>query len=200
MSTSDVRTGDSAPELRIHHKRFPMSGRPVRVSAAANRILSAPSLSLAECISGILSHPQKRDGHCAPQADVRRPCKARRASVHSRLWHSGWIFLRGPGAARPSSCAPSAKPVSMSAREHSAFAPCELALEHEDSSLRVYVLRPLGFKSAGQVRSRSSETDNQHDFHGTLPDSTAGVTATSPMLRAKRRCCSSRTWSSARSV
>ena len=88
----------------------------------------------------------------------------------------------------------------MSAREHSASVPCQLALEREDASLQVFALRLRGFQSSDQVRNHGSETDNERDFHVTLLVSSVGTIAASPLLRAKRRCCSSRTWSSARSV
>ncbi len=81
----------------------------------------------------------------------------------------------------------------MSAREHSASVPCELALEHEDSSLQGYALRERGFQSSGQVRNRCGETDNKRDLHVTLLESPVGTTAASPLIGAKRRRCSSRT-------
>lgn len=81
----------------------------------------------------------------------------------------------------------------MSAREHSASVPCELALEHEDSSLQGYVLRERGFQSSGKVRNRCGETDNERDLHVPLLESTVGTTAAPSLIGAKRRRCSSRT-------
>ena len=57
--------------------------------------------------------------------------------------------------------------------------PCELALEHHDSSFQFYVLRQRDLQSSDQVHNSGRETKNDGGLHVTRFKTTIAVTTAS---------------------